>query len=214
MHPCNHRTVEVGRNLWRSSHPASLPLKQVAQAHVQAFEYLWGWRLHNHPRHPVTALNHQQIQKVFPDVKGNLLCLGLYPLPSVLSLGTTEYCLALSPLHPHAGYLYTLMRSPQRLLVSRLNSPQRSQTEEMLQSLHKLSSPLVNSFQCACICFVLGSPKLDLVFQVWASLCWVEGKDSLLWPTATTPNVAGETDSLLCLWYQRPAPSSLSCLHS
>lgn len=41
----SHRMVEVGRDLWRPSHPTYLPLKPVTQDYVQVIEYLWGWRL-------------------------------------------------------------------------------------------------------------------------------------------------------------------------
>ena len=49
-HCLNHRMVEVGRDLWRSSGPNPLlkqgHLEPVAQDHVQmAFEYLQGWIL-------------------------------------------------------------------------------------------------------------------------------------------------------------------------
>ena len=67
----NHRMVEVGRDLWRSSGPTPV-LKQghlelVAQAHGQmAFEYLQGWRLHNLPGQPVPVFSHPHSEIVFP----------------------------------------------------------------------------------------------------------------------------------------------------
>jgi len=59
----NHRMVEVGSDLWRSSCPALLlkqgHLEQVAHDHVQmAFEYLQRWRLHNLSEQPVPVLGH------------------------------------------------------------------------------------------------------------------------------------------------------------
>lgn len=82
---------------------------------------------------------------------------------------------AFSPVLGHHGIKSGLAPSLQALIYtdfhpSRLNSLQHSQTGEMLQSLRKISSPLVNSFQCACICLVLGSPELAPLFQVWAPL--------------------------------------------
>ena len=70
----DHRMVEVGRDLWRSSCLAPL-LKQghlelVAQDHVQmVFEYLQGGRLHNPSGQPLPALSHPHRKKVFPDVQ-------------------------------------------------------------------------------------------------------------------------------------------------
>ncbi|KAK4810494.1 hypothetical protein QYF61_004274, partial [Mycteria americana] len=63
----NHRMVEVGRDLWRSSGPTPLcqqgHLEPVAQDHVQtAFEHLQGGRLHNLPGQPVPAKQSQLSQ--------------------------------------------------------------------------------------------------------------------------------------------------------
>lgn len=64
----NHRAVEVGRHLWRTSSPTPL-LKQdhlelVMQDHVQTgFEYLQGGRLHNLSEQPVLVLSHSHRKK-------------------------------------------------------------------------------------------------------------------------------------------------------
>lgn len=119
-------------------------------------------------QHSVTI---QKYRKHFLMVQGNLLFYSLYAV--LLVPGHHWIVSDSSPLHPHSRYLYTLMRFlPTRPLVSRLKSPQYSQTGEMPQSLHKLSSPLVNSFQCFCICLVPGSPELHPVFQY--GLPWAE----------------------------------------
>lgn len=57
----NHKMVEVGRNLCRSSDPTRLlkqdHLEHIAQDHVQvAFEYRQGWRLHNVSGQSMTGL--------------------------------------------------------------------------------------------------------------------------------------------------------------
>lgn len=44
-------------------------------------------------------------------------------LPIVLSLGTTETCLTPCSLHPSFRHLRTLMRSPSKILFSRLKYP-------------------------------------------------------------------------------------------
>lgn len=50
--------------------------------------------------------------------RGELLCLSLYTLPLVLSLGTSEKSLALPSLYCPFKYLYILLRSPPSLLFS------------------------------------------------------------------------------------------------
>lgn len=59
----NHRIVRVGRNLWRSPSPASLPRQghqeQVTPEQVQmGFECLWKGRLHDLPGQLVPKLCH------------------------------------------------------------------------------------------------------------------------------------------------------------
>ena len=62
-------------------------LEQFAQDHVQkAFEYLQGWRLHNLSGQPMLVLGHPHSKKVFPDVRGKLLCFSLCPLTLKTSL--------------------------------------------------------------------------------------------------------------------------------
>jgi len=65
--------VEYGRDIWKSSGPNPFlkqgHLEPAAQDHVLAFEYLQGWRLHNHPGQPVLVLRHRHSEKGFPDVQ-------------------------------------------------------------------------------------------------------------------------------------------------
>jgi len=109
-HIQNHTTVKVGRELWRSSSPTPLlkqgHLQPVSQDHDQtAFEYLQGWRLHQLPGQPVPVLGHPHNEKLFPDVRGILLCFRWCQLLLVLLLGTTEKRLALSFLQLPFSYL-------------------------------------------------------------------------------------------------------------
>jgi len=92
--------VGVGRDLCGSSNPTPLLkqglLQQAAQDLVQAgLEYLQRRRLHN----PLwaacsRALSPFKVKKFFLMFRQNILCFSLCPLPLVLSLGTTEKCLA------------------------------------------------------------------------------------------------------------------------
>lgn len=57
----NHRLVEVGRDVWRSSSPSPCSkqgeLEQVAQGRVRSgFEYLQGWRDFNLSGQPAPGL--------------------------------------------------------------------------------------------------------------------------------------------------------------
>jgi len=69
----------------------------------------------------------------------------------------------------------------------------------MLQSLHHLGSPLLDSLQCVCASLVLGSPELDTAPQMWPLPCCAEGKDHLPWPAGNAlPNAAQDTICRLC----------------
>jgi len=73
----NHRTVEIGRDLWGSSSPTPLPkqghLQQTAQDLVQAgLEYLQRRRLHNLPGQTVPVLRQPQREEVLPHVQVEL----------------------------------------------------------------------------------------------------------------------------------------------
>jgi len=82
-----HRTVEVGRDVQRSSGPSPLlkqdHLESVSQDHVQlAFEHLQGWRLDNLSGQPVLVLGHPHSEKVFPDVQREPSVFQLVPVAS------------------------------------------------------------------------------------------------------------------------------------
>uniref|UniRef100_A0A8B9Q4U4 Transmembrane protein 19 n=1 Tax=Apteryx owenii TaxID=8824 RepID=A0A8B9Q4U4_APTOW len=104
-HSQNHRTVEFGRDLWRSSSPTLLlkqgHLEHVAQDPVQVgFEYLQGWRLHNLSGQPVPVLCHPHSKEVFHYVQLELPVFQFVPIASCPVTGP-------HPLYPLTLYIYT-----------------------------------------------------------------------------------------------------------
>jgi len=80
-----YRIIGVGRDLWGSSTPTSLPkqgdLLQAAQELFQAgFEYLQRRRLHNPSGQPLPGLHHPQREKVLPHVQMELPMLQFVPV--------------------------------------------------------------------------------------------------------------------------------------
>lgn len=66
----NHRTIEVGRDLFRSSSPTPLlrqgQLKQITQDHIQSgYECLHGWRLNILSGQPVPVFELSHCKIVF-----------------------------------------------------------------------------------------------------------------------------------------------------
>ncbi|PKU46071.1 gamma-aminobutyric acid receptor subunit alpha-4 isoform x1 [Limosa lapponica baueri] len=109
------------------------------------------------------------VEKCFLMFRKNLLCFTLCLLPPVLSLGTTEKSLALSSLFPPIRYFYTWIRSPDpsHLLAKQSQLSQPFLVGEMLQSLHHLCGPLLDSsLQYVHVSLVLRSPKLNTVLQL------------------------------------------------
>lgn len=124
----SHRTVQIGRDLLRSS-SSTFFLKQsyiewVAQDHVQlGFEDVHRWILHTTSGQFVSVFNLSH-SKLFSLVFGWIfLFLSLYPQHLVLSLGTAEESLTPSFAFPPSRCWYTLIRSFLNLFFSRLNSP-------------------------------------------------------------------------------------------
>lgn len=76
------------------------------------------------------------VKKFYFMLSETFLCFSLWPFLLILSLGTEK---SLAPLswHPLMRYLYGLMRSPLRLLFSRLNRPSSSRlsSQERCSSL-------------------------------------------------------------------------------
>lgn len=93
-----HRMANTRRLHWR---PSSLmlcsgqgQLEQDAQGCVQSgFQCLHEWRVYNISEQPEQVLSYSHRKKkqtCFLMFRQNLLCFSLWPLPLVLSLGTTE----------------------------------------------------------------------------------------------------------------------------
>ncbi|PKU38985.1 hypothetical protein llap_10711 [Limosa lapponica baueri] len=164
------RMVEVGRDLWRSSDPASL-LKQgllelFVQLHVEkAFDDLQGWRIHNLFGQTMPGLSHPHRKKVVPDVQREPSVV----LPLVLSLDTTGKSLALFYVPSLQVFISIEKISPEPSLFQAEQS-QLSQpflVGEILQTLQHLCGPLLGSLQYVHVSLAMDNPELDTVLQVW-----------------------------------------------
>ena len=95
----NHRMLGIGRDLCGSSSSTTLPkqghLQQAAQdLHQAGLESIQRRRLRNLPGQPVPVLRHPQREEALSHVQMELPVLQFFPMPLVLSLGTTEKSLA------------------------------------------------------------------------------------------------------------------------
>jgi len=110
---------------------------------------------------PVPVLHHLRSIAVLLVFRGNLLCSSLCPLHLALALGTNEQSLAPSSLHPAFRYLWTLLGSFWASSSPDSAVPALSLTGEMLQMMHHLGGPLLDSLQYVHVSPVLGGSELD-----------------------------------------------------
>ncbi|XP_053796469.1 uncharacterized protein LOC128786832 [Vidua chalybeata] len=135
-------------------------LEGVTQERVRVgLEWLQRGRLHNLPGQLFqwsTALN---VKEFFLKFRWYLLCLCFWSLLLVLSLGSTEKCLAPSSWHLPLRYPCAWLRSPS--FFSRLNRPSSQDLlREMLQPPHHLCGPSLDPLQEPLAFLVLRSPDL------------------------------------------------------
>ena len=158
---------DIGRDLWRSPGPTPLPRWQTA------FEHLQRRRLHNLPGQPVPVLSQPHSKKAIPDVQRDPPVFQFVPIASGPVTGhqwKEPGSILFAP--SLQEFMYT-NKVPLNLLFSRLNSRSSLSlsSPKMLQSLHHLGGPLLDSLQYVHVSLVLGSPALDTVLQMWPHQC-------------------------------------------
>jgi len=127
-HKQNHRTVEIGKDLWTLSGPTTMlkqgHLEPTAQDCIQAaFQYLQGWRLHKLSGQLMPVLGHSHNKEVFPKVQREPPVFQFVPIDS----GTvaSNHCKKSSSLifiSSHEVFIH-IEKVSLRLFFSRLNSP-------------------------------------------------------------------------------------------
>lgn len=144
------------------------------------------------PWAPAPVLGHPPSAEVSPELGGPLLCVTWCPRPLGLSL-------ALSPLQPPPGCLSPGMRCPEPVLLQ-AGQCQLSQpllTAEMLQSLHHLHGPELDSVQSVPVSCT-GQPSSGPSTPGLASLVWSRGKGSPPSTSCVTAASAAQDAVLHC----------------
>ncbi|KAK4823893.1 hypothetical protein QYF61_007958 [Mycteria americana] len=155
----------------RSSSPTvnlalpSPPLNHVPRCHIYtSFKYLQGWRLNHFPGQPVPMPDNPFSEVKFPNIQSKpplaqLEAISSSPIACYLGEETKET----TPPHP----------PPSRLV---------------LQTLHQLRCPSLDTLQHLHVSLVVRDPKLNTVFKVWPHQSQVQGQDHF-------PSPAGHTIS-------------------
>ena len=163
-----------------------------------AFPYLQVWRLHHLSGQSVPVLRHPHSEKVLTNVQSEPPVFQFVPLASCP--GTGHHWEEPVSVLLLSSFMYVLYPTLSRLF-SRLESqlPQPFLRGGMLQSLHHLCGPSLDSLQYVHLSPVLGTPALDPALQLWPHQCGVEGKDHLPRPAGNTPPDADQDPiDLLC----------------
>ncbi|KAK4810824.1 hypothetical protein QYF61_008796 [Mycteria americana] len=142
------------------------PLYHVPKHLIQtSFKYLQGWRLNYFPGQPVTMLDNPLSEEKFPNIQSKP---PLAQLEAISSRPIT--CYLGEETDPH------LSTTSFQLLLIRL----------VLQTLHQLLCPSLDTLQHLNVSLVVGGPKLNTVFEVRPHQCRVQGHNHF-------PSPAGHT---------------------
>ncbi|KAK4818581.1 hypothetical protein QYF61_015381 [Mycteria americana] len=148
-----------------------------------------GWRLNHFPGQPVPMLDNPFSEVKFPNIQSKpplvqLEAISSCPITCYLGeetdphLSTTSFQVAVESekVSPQPPFLQTKQpQFPQPLLIRLL-----------LQTLHQLRCPSLDTLQHLNVSLVVGGPKLNTGFEVWPHQCRVQGHDHV-------PSPAGHT---------------------
>ncbi|KAK4817962.1 hypothetical protein QYF61_003482 [Mycteria americana] len=159
----------------RSSSPTvnltlpSPPLNHVPKCHIEtSFRYFQGWRLNHFPGQPVPMLDNPFSEEKFPNIQSKpplaqLEAISSHPIASYLGeetnthLSTTSFQVVVesNKVSPQPPFLQAKQSQfPQPLLIRLL-----------LQTLHQLRCPSLDTLQHLNVSLVVGGPKLNTVFK-------------------------------------------------
>lgn len=167
-HLQNHRTVEIGKDFWRSSHPNPLPV-----------------------------LDHSHSKKVFLDVQIKLLVFQFVPDVSYLvreQHWEREALLSVSLFLARSIHVCTHINNTHNLFP-KLDNPTLSAFPSWRGNLLVALRWTLPSM--AWLSYT-GEPSTGNSIQVWPNICWVEWREQLLQTAASTLQNGYCKVSLLC----------------
>ncbi|KAK4810562.1 hypothetical protein QYF61_004525 [Mycteria americana] len=188
----NHRITESQNRIgWkrplRSSSPTvnltlpRRPLHHVPKHLIQtSFKYLQGWRLNHFPGQPVPMLENPFSEEKFPNIQSKP------PLAQIEAISSCPItCYLGEETDPHLAttsfqvVVESIKVSPQPPFLQAKQSqlPQPLLIRLLLQTLHQLRCPSLDTLQHLNVSLVVGGPKLNTVFKVRPHQCRVQGRD-------------------------------------
>ncbi|KAK4830416.1 hypothetical protein QYF61_010947 [Mycteria americana] len=135
-----------------SSKPPKTPSQGVRQ----------GWRLHHFPGQPVPMLDNPLGEEKFPNIQSKS------PLAQLEAISSC-------PITCYLGEETDTHLSTTSFQAKQSQLPQLLRIRLLLQTLHQLRCPSLDTFQYLNIPLVVGGPKLNTVFEVRPHQCRVQG---------------------------------------
>ncbi|KAK4815973.1 hypothetical protein QYF61_010841 [Mycteria americana] len=157
------------------------PLHHVSKHLIQtSFKYLQGWRLNHFPGQPVPMLDNPLGEEKFPNIQSKP---PLAQLEAISSCPITCYLGEETDPHLSTTSFQVVEESdkvspqPPFLQAKQSQLPQPLLIRLLLQTLHQLRCPSLDTLQYLNIPLVVGGPNLNTGFEVRPHQCRVQGHD-------------------------------------
>ncbi|KAK4818053.1 LOW QUALITY PROTEIN: hypothetical protein QYF61_004580 [Mycteria americana] len=157
------------------------PLYHVPKHLIQtSFKYLQGWRLNYFPGQPVPMLDNPFSEVKFPNIQSKP---PLAQLEAISSCPITCYLGEETDPHLSTTSFQVVVESdkvspqPPFLQAKQPQFPQPLLIRLVLQTLHQLRCPSLDTLQHLNVPLAVGGPKLNTVFEVRPHQCRVQGHD-------------------------------------
>ncbi|KAK4824387.1 LOW QUALITY PROTEIN: hypothetical protein QYF61_014047 [Mycteria americana] len=153
----------------------AMPEGEPGPTHPEA-----GWRLNHFPGQPVPMLDNTFSEVKFPNIQSKP---PLAQLEAISSCPITCYLGEEADPHLSTTSFQVVVESnkvspqPPFLQAKQPQFPQPLLTGLLLQTLHQLRCPSLDTLQHLNVSLVVGGPKLNTVFQVRPHQCRVQGRD-------------------------------------
>ncbi|KAK4812051.1 LOW QUALITY PROTEIN: hypothetical protein QYF61_026189 [Mycteria americana] len=173
----------VGVNLTLPSPPLHHVPKHLIQT---SFKYLQGWRLNRFPGQPVPMLDNPFSEVTFPNIQSKpplaqLEAISSCPITYNLGEETDP-----TSLHPPFRQFDKVSPQPPFLQAEQPQLPQPLPISLVLQTLHQLRCPSLDTLQPLNVSLVVRGPKLNTAFEVRPHQCRVQGHDHFPTPAGHT----------------------------
>ncbi|KAK4814017.1 hypothetical protein QYF61_004647 [Mycteria americana] len=152
------------------------PLHHVHKHLMQtSFKYLQGWGLNHFPGQPVPMLDNPLGEVKFPHIQSKpplaqLEAISSHPITCYLGEET-------DPTSLHPPFSDKVSPQPPFLQAEQPQVPQPLLIRLLLQTLHQLRCPSLDTLQPLNVPLVVGGPKLNTAFEVQPHQCRVQGHD-------------------------------------